>query len=501
MNLLLCGALLPLLAPAGPYDTARENLVRRDIGERGIREPGVLAAVRAAPLFVPPALCGLLFGVEAKPGKMSVCGPQFNRSGVVFMHRRQFLGCAAAALAGLNVGPAFAADTKAGGMKVTEVEIFLISIGGRYPILVRVNTNRGVRGVGEAALAWGTGASAVASMIKELAEQFLLGRDPSAIEAVWSDMYDHTFWAKGGGPIIFAGISAIEQALWDIKGKSLGVPVYELLGGKIRDNVRVYANGWSFRCAKPDEYAQEAVRVVKDGYTALKFYPLASAELDAEGHIRHVSRRSVDRDAEERAVASVRAVRDAVGPKIDIMLDMSAELTTDAIIRLGRKFEGMDIFWLEEPVDPFEVDALKKVSEHVNIPIATGERVYTRYGFRRILELHAADILQPDVGNTGGIMETKIIAAMAEAYNMRVQPHNCGSPVLTAAALQVDACIPNFIIQELYPYRIPEHFQIVDHAPELDVRSGYLPLSTRPGLGVELVEDRVRPHLWARLKG
>jgi galactonate dehydratase len=162
--------------------------------------------------------------------------------------------------------------------------------------------------------------------------------------------------------------------------------------------------------------------------------------------------------------------------------------------------EEYNLFFLEEPVDPFEVDALKKVSEHVNVPIATGERVYTRYGFRRILELHAADILQPDVGNTGGIMEAKKIAAMAETYNMRVQPHNCGSPVLTAASLQVDACISNFIIQELYPYRIPEHFQIVDHAPELDVKDGFIPVSDRPGLGLQLSDDRVRRFLKARLQ-
>src|SRR5215813_10448778 len=171
-----------------------------------------------------------------------------------------------------------------------------------------------VTGCGDAAVAYGTGAESAAAMIKELVQQFVLGKDPFAIEAIWSDMYDHTFWAKGGGSIIFAGISAIEQALWDIKGKCLGVPVYEMLGGKMRDKVRVYANGWSFRCTQPSEFAREAQRVVKDGYKALKFYPLATAELDAEGHIRHVSRRSIDSAAEQKAVASVKAVRDSIGP-------------------------------------------------------------------------------------------------------------------------------------------------------------------------------------------
>jgi galactonate dehydratase len=382
-------------------------------------------------------------------------------------------------------------------LKIDGARIYLVTIGGRRPILVELLTDRGVSGVGEAAIAYGSGATAAAGMIKDLVEDFLLGADPFRIEALWAEMYDHTFWAKGGGPIVFAGISAIEQALWDIKGKVLGVPVYELLGGKCRDTARVYANGWSFRCTTPDEFAREARRVVADGYSAIKFYPLATAQKDAHGHIRHVSNRSISREAVELAVARVQAVRDAVGPAVDIMVDMSAELTTDAIIGLGRQLEAFGIFFLEEPVDPFDVEALKKVSEHVRLPIAVGERIYTRYGFRRILELHAADILQPDIGNTGGILETKKIAAMAEAYNMRVQPHNCASPVSTAAALQLDACITNFLIQELYPYRIPEHFELVDRAPELDVRNGFVPISDRPGLGIELVASRARPFLWA----
>src|SRR6266481_1065595 len=136
-------------------------------------------------------------------------------------------------------------------LKVTGCKIYIVAIDGRYPILVQLITDQGVTGVGDAAVAYGTGAASTAAMIKELVQQFVIGRDPFAIEAIWSDMYDHTFWAKGGGTIIFAGISAIDQALWDIKGKCFGVPVYELLGGKVRDKARVYANGWSFRCVAP----------------------------------------------------------------------------------------------------------------------------------------------------------------------------------------------------------------------------------------------------------
>ncbi|MGE5549681.1 MAG: mandelate racemase/muconate lactonizing enzyme family protein [Bacteroidota bacterium] len=385
-------------------------------------------------------------------------------------------------------------------MKVTEAKIYLVEIGGRHPVLVKVLTDEGISGVGEAAIAYGLGKTAAAGMIKDLAEEILLGKDPFRIEAIWSEMYDHSFWAKGGGPIVFAGISAIEQALWDIKGKALGVPVYELLGGKFRDRARVYANGWSFRCVTPDDYARAAEKVVGDGYTALKLYPLAAPAPGPHGRIRHVSLRSIDKDYERAVVEKVRAVRGAVGPDIDVMVDMSAELTTDAAIRIGKRLEEMDLCFFEEPVDPFDTEALKKVSDRVDIPIAVGERLYTRYGFRRVMENHVADILQPDIGNTGGIMETKKIAAMAETYCMRIQPHNCASPVSTAAALQLAACIPNFAIQEVYPYRIPEHFQLVDHAPELEMKDSFLPISGRPGLGVELVEEKVRPFLWAECK-
>src|SRR6516165_8324391 len=223
------------------------------------------------------------------------------------MDRRSFL------ISSAVIGcPTCCSAAGAGGgkrMKITEIKIYRVSIGGRNPVLVQIFTDAGVSGVGEAAVAYGTGAPAAAAMVKELAEGFVLGKDPFHIEALWSEMYDHTFWAKGGGPIIFAGISALEQALWDIKGKALDVPVYELLGGRVRDKVRVYANGWSFRATRPGEFAREAERVLKDGYTALKLYPLATPALDAHGHIRHVSQRSIDRAAEDLAIARVKAVR------------------------------------------------------------------------------------------------------------------------------------------------------------------------------------------------
>ncbi len=379
-------------------------------------------------------------------------------------------------------------------MKVVEAKIYLATVGNLHPVLLELLTDEGLTGAGEAALAYGIGSTAAAGMVKDLVERIVIGRDPMRAEELWSEMYDHSFWAKGGGAVVFAGISAVEQALWDIKGKALGVPIYQLLGGQFRDRVRTYANGWSYKCITPDDYARAAERAVRDGYNALKCYPLSTP--NPNGGIRHVALRTVDRAFAAMAVERVKAVRKAVGPGVDIMCDLSGGLTTDQTIRLCRGLEELDLLFIEEPADPFDIGALRKISERVDIPIALGERIYTRYGFRPILESGAADILQPDIGNTGGIMEVKKIAAMAEAYNLRIQPHICASPLSTAAALQLDACISNFMIQELYPYRPPELFALVDAAPECEVKNGILPIPDGPGLGVNLAPESVKPFLW-----
>ena len=182
------------------------------------------------------------------------------------------------------------------------------------------------------------------------------------------------------------------------------------------------------------------------------------------------------------------------------MLDLSGGLTTAETIRLCRRFEELDISWIEEPADPFDVGALKEISTRVEIPVAVGERIYTRHGFRKIFEPQAADIVQPDVGNTGGIMEVKKIAAMAEAYSMRVAPHNCGSSLSTAASLQVSCCIANFMTLEIYPYfpERPGYVQLLENPPEERIKDGFLDVPDAPGLGARLSAERVRPFLWAR---
>ncbi|ABE46247.1 mandelate racemase/muconate lactonizing enzyme family protein [Polaromonas sp. JS666] len=385
-------------------------------------------------------------------------------------------------------------------MKISSVKVYLIKSGLLHPVIVRIDTDEGIYGVGEAAIAYGLGGTAAAGMVKDLANRILIGRDPHAIEAIWSEMYDHSFWAKGGGPIVFAGISAIEQALWDIKGKALNVPVYQLLGGKVRDAIRVYANGWSTEATTAADFARAAERPLKDGYTALKFYPLAMP--DSKGTICHPTHRALDREQVRLAFDRVRAVCDLAGPDIDIMLDLSGALTTDETIRLCQRYEDLGIEFIEEPADPFDLGALKKISEKVNIPIAVGERLYTRYGFRKLMEMHVADTVQPDVGNTGGIMETKKIAAMAEAYNLRVAPHNCASPVCTAATLHIAANVPNFSILEMYPYsnRHSGYLEFTDVIPEHEVKNGYLKVPDKPGIGIELIEEKIDTYLWAEIK-
>ncbi|MBB4368298.1 galactonate dehydratase [Bradyrhizobium sp. cir1] len=386
-------------------------------------------------------------------------------------------------------------------MRITGFNIFKAGIDGRTPVISEALTDEGISGLGEAALAYGSGATAVCELIAEFAARFVIGRDPFQIEAIWSDLYDHTFWAKGGGPIVFAAISAIEQTLWDIKARALGVPVFELLGGKYRDEVRVYANGWSFRATTPAEIAKAAETAVSRGYDALKLYPLSQVDPQhPNGIFKHVSLRHYDRAMRDHAVDMVRSVRSAVGPAVDIMVDMSAELTTDAIIQVGRALEEFDLMFLEEPVDPTNVQALKIVANKLDTTIAVGERLYTRYGFRPVMEAQAAGVLQPDIGNTGGIMETKKIAAMAEAYSMRIAPHICAGPVASAVALQLDAAIPNFLIQELYPFRVPEHFALVDNPVEPQVRNGKVTIPQTHGYGVSLDRKRIEPYLYRQVR-
>jgi galactonate dehydratase len=386
-------------------------------------------------------------------------------------------------------------------MKISEVEIFDVklrdSIGRKNnPVILRVHTDEGISGLGEVALAYGVGASAGLGMVRELAERFLIGSDPFRIEHLWEAMYRYTFWAQGGGPVVYGGMSAIDEALWDIKGKALGVPAYELLGGRCWDKLRVYANGWYHKGVAPEDYAEAAQRVVADGYNAMKFDPFA---YNPEG-VWEYPRRALDPVRADLAYERVKAVREAVGPYTDILVEVHGNLGTTSAIQMGKRLEALKPFFYEEPVDAMNVECMRKVADNVDIPIAAGERLYTRYGFRPYIEGQILDILQPDLGLAGGLTETKKIADFAQTYNLHVQPHNCAGPIATAASLQLDACITNFIIQELFPYRNDGRYELVTQAFELQVVDGYVPVPETPGLGVELNEDVVSKYDCIRIK-
>jgi galactonate dehydratase len=346
-------------------------------------------------------------------------------------------------------------------------------------------------------MAYGAGGSAAAAMVKELCERAVLGRDPFRIEAIWTEMYDHCFWARGGGPVVFAAMSAIEQALVDIKARALGVPVYELLGGRVHDALRSYANGWYFGCTDAADLPRFAERAAADGYDALKFYPFAT--ILETGRLRHPSHRAAaDRDMRKRGVDIVRNVRAAVGPDVDIMLDLSGGLTPDETIRFCREIEPYEVAFVEEPVDPFDNGALRQVADRIAQPIAVGERIYTRYGFRPVLESRVVGILQPDIGNTGGILEARKIAAMAEAYSLKVQPHICASSLSTAVGMHLSASLPNFYIQEHFPYwdRIDGYTEVLENPLEPQVKDGMVPVLDAPGYGVTLRSGPLSNFLW-----
>jgi len=267
----------------------------------------------------------------------------------------------------------------------------------------------------------------------------------------------------------------------------LGVPVYELLGGKTQDSLRVYANGWYSGRAAPEEFAEAALKVVDDGFDAMKFDPFMT---DREGEW-HYSPRAMTRERADLAYDRVAAVREAIGPEVDILVEVHGNLGTTSAIQIGRRLEALDPFFYEEPVDAMNVECMRKVGENVKIPIAAGERLYTRYGFREYIEKQVTDILQPDIGLAGGITELKKIASFAETYDLHVQPHNCAGPIATAAAVQLDACITNFIIQEWFPYRDPRFYALVEEDLDTKAVNSYYTLPDKPGLGITLNEEVV----------
>lgn len=384
-------------------------------------------------------------------------------------------------------------------MKVIEVNVYVVDTGGFRPPIVELITDEGISGIGEGAVGFGIGCYSAGTMMSELAENFVLGKNPLDINSIWNDFYFHTFWGKGGGPIFYAAVSALEHALWDIKGKALNVPVYEFFGGKQRDTIVLYANDWGDKgFVHPEEMARRAVQVVEDGFHCIKMYPLSKYD-PVRNLTRHIKNREVTREDEKMTRKVVGLVRDAIGPDIELMVDTTAEGPVDVMTRIGKSLEEFDLFWFEEPIDAFDVNAYRLLHDKVNIPIAAGERFYTRHGFRDLIESRGVDIVQPDPGTCGGLREVWNIGNMAEAYSMRIAPHNCGGPILTAASVQMAACLTNLAMLEVFPYRPEMHYDIVENPLEKTIVDGKLTVPDTPGLGVTLNHKTVDPFRTAHL--
>jgi galactonate dehydratase len=385
-------------------------------------------------------------------------------------------------------------------MRIEQADIYLAPTGNRRAVLIELTSDDGLTGVGEAGVAYGIGHRAAAEMLRGMIEGHVLGRDPRCINAIWHDIYDLSFWTRNGGAISYAALSAIELALWDMKGKALGVPVYELFGGALRQTLPVYANGWWTGCDTPDEFAHAGAATVARGFAGLKFYPLGVA--DPVRVVRHPVRRTLEARLIPLVCDRVAALREAVGPDIEIMLDFGGGLTTDQVLRICRRIEQLDVLFIEEAVDPSSPEALATVARSTSIPMAAGERCYGRAQFERLFRAGAVSIAQPDVCNTGGLMEARIISAAAEASNLRVAPHNYGSTVATAVSVQLSACIPNFMVLEYFPdfNKEPAYLAVLENPLEPLVERGAMPIPATPGIGVTLKHTALQPHHYARCR-
>ena len=371
-------------------------------------------------------------------------------------------------------------------MKVTDVETFLVNpifqpaVGQAFVLkhwlLVKVVTDEGIEGWGECYTQDDRDRS-IEQHVHEL-KRYLIGRDPFNIKHFTSLVYND-FAIRRGSMDLYCALSGVEQAMWDIVGKKLGASVYNLLGGACRDKIRVYANGWYRGAKTPEEHAEKASAMVKRGFSAIKF------------DLFHGPWRSyVNKKDEQMAVENVRAVRDAVGPDVDILVDVVRRLSPMHAIRVSHALEEFKLFWYEEPVPCENIAALAEVRRQTRIPVVTGEALYTKADFRDVFEQRAADIINPDVCNCGGILELKEIAAMAEPNYVAVAPHNFNSTTMgLAATIQVSACIPNFLITEYFIY-FEKTGQAVSVNP-FKVEDGYIKLPTSPGLGLELKEEEL----------
>jgi galactonate dehydratase len=356
-------------------------------------------------------------------------------------------------------------------MRITKVETLPATVGRRIYVYVKITTDEGITGIGEAACSGKE--RALFGAIEEL-HRYLIGANPFEIEKLWSLMYRHAFWR--GGPVLCGALSGVEHALWDIKGKALQVPVYELLGGRYRHKLKVYA--W-IHGQTPEQCVEQALALKAGGWRALKFTPFEGCGP------------GIDVAHGRRVEAKVRAVREAVGDDFGIAVDGHSRLSPVVALDMAKRVEPYGVMFFEEPVLPEYPEAMAEIRRASRLPIATGERLFTRYPFRDLLTRQAVDVVQPDICTVGGILETYKIATMAEAFMVSLAPHNPLSPLSTVVCLHLDSVVPNFLIQEVAFNPGREHLLTT---PVETVQDGYMTVPPGPGWGVELNEEFVRAH-------
>ncbi len=373
-------------------------------------------------------------------------------------------------------------------MKVTGVETILIRNiepyrGGQYWLFIQLQTDEGIIGLGERPTGHARNLDSQISLIRDLCEQFVIGSSPFEIERLWQTMYASRHDYRHPGLDMTPALSAIEMALWDIVGKAANQPIYNLLGGKMREQLRAYAympteGIWE----EPERAGDIAIKLVEEGNTACKFDPFTPLFPQP----RDFSLKTI------RHVAKIfKAIRAAVGDELEIGIGTHGQFSTAVAIRVAKELEEFSPFWFEEPVPPENVDEMARVAAHTSIPIASGERLVTKFEFAELLKKQAAQIIQLDVGQCGGILESKKIASMAEAFYAMIAPHMYCGPVAAAAAVQLDACSPNFLIQE---YNGGDLHNDIFKEP-IRFENGVITPPTGPGLGIELDEAVVKKRL------
>lgn len=366
-------------------------------------------------------------------------------------------------------------------MKITGFETILIKNvepyrGGRYWLFLRLLTDQGIVGLGERPSGNATDMKAQIALLEDLCRQFAVGSNPFEVEKLWQRVYASRHDYRHPSLYATPALSAIEMACWDIVGKALNQPIYNLLGGRVHDRLRAYAYmPFDGVLENPDRAGEIAEQLVADGNTACKFDPFTPLFPQPRDfslkEIRHVAR-------------IFQSIRDAVGDELEIGIGTHGQFSTAGAIRVAKELEAFSPFWFEEPVPPENIDEMARVAAHTSIPIATGERLVTKFEFAALLNRQAAQILQLDVGQCGGILESKKIAGMAEAHYAMIAPHMYCGPIAAAAAVQVDTCSPNFLIQEFNANEL--HGQIF--VEPLRFEQGFITPPTGPGLGVELDE-------------